>query len=159
MGNIKSFRDLEIWRRSKRMAIEIYKVTDGFPDSEKFGLCSQLRRAAVSIPSNIAEGWGRNTPRYFTHFLRNAAGSLYEIETQIEISNELGYIKDETKILLLNESTTIGKMIFRLIDKINIPNEVNDSQQDYSKQSPITDHYSPITDHQSLITTLTEGKN
>jgi four helix bundle protein len=86
------FKDLEIWKSSRKFCSEIYSITSSFPESEKFGLTNQLRRAAVSVPSNIAEGCSRSSNRDFSRFLEIAIGSIFEIETQLLISFDLGYI-------------------------------------------------------------------
>ena len=87
------FKKLEIWRRSQDFCVKIYEVTREFPKSEMFGLQSQIRRCAVSIPSNIAEGTSRNSNKEFTRFLEIALGSAYELETQLIIANRLNYIE------------------------------------------------------------------
>lgn len=89
-----SFRDLELWKLSMDFVLDVYKATREFPDSEKFGIVSQMRRAAVSIPSNIAEGSGRRNAKEFIQFLYIAKGSLAELETHLEISHRLQYLKD-----------------------------------------------------------------
>lgn len=81
------FKELEVWKRSVKLAKTVYQLTKRFPDSERFGLISQLNRCSVSIPSNIAEGAGRNTSGEFKQFLGISIGSLYELETQLIISN------------------------------------------------------------------------
>jgi four helix bundle protein len=89
----ETFRDLIAWRKAKDLALDVYGCTREFPKSEIYGLASQMRRAAVSVPSNIAEGKGRNSPRELTQFLYLARGSLLELETQLEIAHDLGYIE------------------------------------------------------------------
>jgi four helix bundle protein len=89
---IRSFRDLEVWKKSIELTTSIYHLTSNFPQSEMYGLTSQLRRAAVSIPSNIAEGSSRDSTKEFIHFLTISNGSLSEVETQIEIALNLRYI-------------------------------------------------------------------
>jgi len=86
-----SFRDLAVWQRSVGLALAIYKLTSAFPESERFGLVSQLRRAAVSIPSNIAEGYGRSSKGEYVQFLGHARGSNFEVETQLVIARALGF--------------------------------------------------------------------
>jgi four helix bundle protein len=86
-----SFRDLLVWQNAKTLAVGIYQATERFPKNELFGLTNQMRRAAVSVPSNIAEGQGRGTKPDFTKFLCIARGSLLELETQIDIAVELGF--------------------------------------------------------------------
>ena len=90
----RKHHDLVAWTLSIRLVKEVYRLTCTFPNSEVYGLVSQMRRAAVSVPSNIAEGAARTTPKEFAHFLGIARGSLSELETQIVISKELGYLSD-----------------------------------------------------------------
>ena len=99
---LKSYKDLKVWQRSYQLCLEIYKITKGFPDEEKYGLTSQLRRVAVSVPSNISEGYGRKTTPEYIQFLYIAYGSVCEIETQILLSGDLGYISNG-RLEMLNE--------------------------------------------------------
>lgn len=101
-------KDLDVWKKSIDLVTEIYSVTSNFPDGEKYGIVSQIRRAAVSIPSNIAEGCARFSDREVLHFLDIAAGSLAELETQLIISKNLGFIDSEE---LLQKTYPIGQMI------------------------------------------------
>lgn len=94
MGNIKSYKDLLIWQKGIQIVILTYKIAKQFPSEEIYALTSQVKRAAVSIPSNIAEGYGRNGDKSLSHFLNISRGSLYELETQIIIASELEFIKD-----------------------------------------------------------------
>ncbi|HOY85142.1 MAG: four helix bundle protein [Candidatus Cloacimonetes bacterium] len=89
-----SYRDLDLYNKSMDFVVRVYKATESFPKHELFGICSQLRRCAVSIPSNIAEGSGRNNRKEFIQFLFIANGSLSELETQLEIASRLGYIEN-----------------------------------------------------------------
>ena len=89
---LKSYKDLKVWQRAYQLCLEIYKITKGFPDEEKYGIISQLRRAAVSVPSNISEGYGRKTTPEYIQFLYIAYGSVCEMETQILLSGDLGFI-------------------------------------------------------------------
>ena len=98
MDKIKSHKDLKVWQESMNLVTKIYKVSEVFPRPEIYGLSSQIRRAAVSIPSNIAEGAGRKGENEFVRFLYIALGSLSEVETQLEISLRLNYIKDIEEI-------------------------------------------------------------
>jgi four helix bundle protein len=91
VGNVKSHKDLKVWQESMDLVIQIYKISEDFPKHEIYGLSSQIRRAAVSIPSNIAEGAGRSGEKEFIRFLYIALGSLSEVETQLEISQRLNY--------------------------------------------------------------------
>ena len=88
------YKSLDVWQIAVQLATEVYSVTENFPRHELFGLTAQLRRAAVSVPSNIAEGHGRGSPRQFLYFLKAARGSLAEVETQLIISHRLGYLTD-----------------------------------------------------------------
>lgn len=94
MGEIKSYKDLLIWKKGITIVSLVYKVVQPFPQEEMYALTSQLKRASVSIPSNIAEGYGRNTDKSFSHFLTIARGSLFEIETQLLIAKELNFLTD-----------------------------------------------------------------
>lgn len=91
------FKDLEIWKLSRKFCSEIYVITANFPDSEKFGLTNQLRRASISVPSNIAEGCSRSSNKDFSRFLEIAIGSIYEIETQLLIAFDLAHT-DQIKL-------------------------------------------------------------
>jgi four helix bundle protein len=91
----KPHRNLVAWQKGMDLLIEVYKLTQGFPASELYGLSSQLRRAAISVPANIAEGAADRTHAQFTHFLANALGSLNEIDTQLELSFRLGFISEK----------------------------------------------------------------
>lgn len=104
---IKSYIELDVWKEARTLANEIYTVTKNFPKEEQFGLISQMRRCAVSVPSNIAEGCGRNYPKDSIQFFFIARGSLYELETQIYIAFDQKYINDTLlKNLLLKLETT-----------------------------------------------------
>jgi len=107
------FKELEIWRKSRIFCSKIYNATSDFPTDEKFGLTNQLRRASVSIPSNIAEGSSRNSQKDFSRFLEIAIGSAYEIETQLLIASDLGFLKIEKLESLTNNLEEIIKMTSR----------------------------------------------
>ena len=107
------FKDLEIWKQS-RLCTDIYAVTSDFPDVEKFGLTNQLRRASVSIPSNIAEGASRSSSKHFSRFLEIAIGSAYELETQLLISSDLGFIGEQNLQKITLQLDSIIRMISRL---------------------------------------------
>jgi S23 ribosomal protein. len=104
------FKDLEIWKQSRQFCKDIYEISATFPDSEKFGLINQLRRASVSVPSNIAEGASRKSNKDFSRFLEITIGSCYEIETQLLIANDLGFLHDENLNELLAKLESIVKM-------------------------------------------------
>ena len=91
---MSGFKQLKVWQKGIDLVIKVYKITESFPKSEMYGLFSQLRRCAVSIPSNIAEGSSRNNPKEFTQFLYIAQGSLSELDTQLILAQLLGYIQD-----------------------------------------------------------------
>lgn len=111
---MNNFRELTVWQKSIGLVTKIYEVTRNFPKEEKFGLVSQMQRAATSIPSNIAEGAGRNSNVSFKHFLTVSIGSAYELETQIIISKQLGYIYEDGYLGLIAELVGIQKMLFAL---------------------------------------------
>ena len=115
---IKSYRDLVAWQKAMVLVTEIYRVSHKFPKDELFGLTSQLRRAAVSIPSNIAEGRGRSSLGEFRLFLGNAMGSLAEVETQIFIAQNLRYIDEATTSSLLDLASEVGRVLNGLIASI-----------------------------------------
>ncbi len=111
MTGIRSYRDLEVWKQGIVLAKGLYRATEKFPEHEKFGLTSQMRRASVSISSNIAEGHARGTPGEFQRFISIAMGSVAELETQIIISLEIGYFAEGTSQRLLEQLDRIGKML------------------------------------------------
>jgi four helix bundle protein len=117
-GAFKSYRDLDIWQRSMQLAQRIYQVTQSFPNEERFGLTNQLRRASVSVPSNLAEGHARFGPGDFSRFISIAMGSVAEIETQILLSTELGYVRAELSRELMTDLETVGKMLRGLAKSI-----------------------------------------
>lgn len=114
---MRPHKKLEIWKKGIEFVTKIYKLTRGFPDNEKFGLVSQMRRSAVSIPSNIAEGAARVSKKEFVRFLSIAQGSTSELETQLIISNNLGFL-EERDIYLLDELDEISRMINGLIKSL-----------------------------------------
>ena len=113
--HVYSFEKLNIWVEIRKLIKDIYKISDNFPQSEKFGLSNQIRRAIVSVGSNIAEGWGRLSRKNYIQFLRISRGSLFELETQILITKDLKYINDSEAIE--NLITEISKMLNSLIKK------------------------------------------
>lgn len=108
---VKDFRDLLIWQKSMSMARAVYVLSIDFPQHEVYGLTSQIRRSAVSIASNIAEGHGRESPKEFARFLRIARGSLAEFQTQLYLSNDLGYCNANDFNNLITMSEEIGRML------------------------------------------------
>lgn len=117
--SIKTYRDLQIWQKSMTLVTEVYKISKGFPKDEAYGLTSQIRRCAISIPSNIAEGYGRNSTNEYIHFLRIATGSLYELQTQIEICMNLDYLNRGEFDKLYELSREIERMISSLAGKLS----------------------------------------
>ncbi len=112
---IRSYSDLEVWQRGVDLVELIYKLTQSFPSEEKFGLTAQIRRAAVSIPSNIAEGWGRDSTKEYVHFVRIARSSLFEVETQLIIAHRLGYLNEDVLKTSLQETEVESRMLLSLI--------------------------------------------
>lgn len=108
---MNQLRKMQVWTKSILLAKEIYKLTSLFPETERFGLISQMNRAVVSIPSNIAEGAGRESKKEFSQFISIAMGSSYELETQIIISKELGFLGESDAELNLNRVSEIQKML------------------------------------------------
>lgn len=104
------FKELTIWKLSREFCSDIYEVTTSFPETEKFGIINQLRRASVSVPSNIAEGCSRKSNKDFSRFLEIAIGSMYELETQLLISNDLGFVSKEKTQELIEKLNGIIKM-------------------------------------------------
>jgi four helix bundle protein len=115
---MRNFRNLEIWNKAISLSKNIYVLTNQFPDKERFGLISQLQRAAVSIASNIAEGSSRRSETDFARFLEISQGSAFEIETQLTIAKEIGYIKEDQFVDMITELNIIQKQINQLITKI-----------------------------------------
>jgi four helix bundle protein len=113
-----SFKDLRVWQEAMRFTVEIYRATAQFPRHELYGLSNQLRRAAVSIPSNIAEGKGHRSDREFGIFLHHSRGSLLEVQTQIMIAKELQYISGDDAERILLSSDAIGRSLNSLINSL-----------------------------------------
>lgn len=113
-----SFKDLRVWQEAMKFVVAIYQTTSSFPKHELYGLSQQLRRAAVSIPSNIAEGKGHRSDREFRNFLMHARGSLLEAQTQVMIAQELQYISTTDGARLLASGDAIGRALNSLITSI-----------------------------------------
>ena len=111
---LKSFKQLKVWEKAYQLCLEIYKVTGNFPADEKFGLTSQMRRAAISIPSNIAEGYGRKTIPDYVRCLYIAYGSTCELETQTLLSGDLEYLDKNIKVSLLEKINEVERMLMAL---------------------------------------------
>lgn len=117
-GEIRSYRDLEAWRLAIRLTKVVYRMSEHFPGDERFGLASQIRRAAVSIASNIAEGWGRGSTSDYARFLRMARGSMYEVETQGQIALELGFVDKDKFDFFEQTIDEAGRVLAGLIRSI-----------------------------------------
>ena len=113
---MKGYRDLIAWQKAMVLVTEIYRTTKEFPKQEVYGLTNQLRRAAVSIPSNLAEGHGRNSRKEFHHFIGQARGSLLEVETQVQIAANLGYLHTKQAEALMDNTAELGKILNGLLD-------------------------------------------
>ena len=115
---LKTYRDLKVWQKSYELCLKIYRITGKFPKEEKYGLTSQLRRSAVSVPSNIAEGYGRKTTADYIRMLYIAYGSICEVETQILLAGDFGFIeKGESKIIKSN-IVEVERMLKALIKSL-----------------------------------------
>jgi four helix bundle protein len=114
----QSFRELQVWQRSMQLTVAVYRLTQSFPREEIYGLTSQIRRAAVSVPSNIAEGHGRLSGGEFRQFLGIARGSNFELQTQLEIARALQFGKPELIDEAESLSHEVGKMIFALLESV-----------------------------------------
>ena len=115
---MRDFHNYKVWSKGHQIALSIYKKTKSFPNEELFGLTSQIRRASMSIPFNIAEGCGRKSDAEFAHFLNIAAGSASEVEEELLLSFDLGFLDKESYQLLDNDIKEIKTMLSKLIDSI-----------------------------------------
>lgn len=115
---MQTYRDLIVWQKAMNLVLKLYTETKIWPKEEVYGLTSQIRRSAVSVPSNIAEGYGRNSTGDYIRFLQIASGSLYEFQTQLEISFQLGYLSEEKYIEINLLSIEIEKMLSSLLSKV-----------------------------------------
>jgi four helix bundle protein len=132
---VKQYQDLIAWQKGITLVTAVYEITQSFPREEVYGLTSQLRRAAVSIPSNIAEGQGRATSGEFIQFLCHARGSLFEVETQIEVARQLDYLTIEQRDLIIAKISELGRILNGLITSL----------QDRKRR--VTDHQPQATSH------------
>ena len=119
MEKAKSFKDLEVWQKGIQLAKDIYGLTIQFPKDELYGLTNQIRRAAVSVPANIAEGQARKLPADFRHFLRISLGSLAEVETYLVLANDFGYLKSIDTSSTNDLIVDIRKMTYALINSMS----------------------------------------
>lgn len=118
-GAPRSHRDLKVWQIALDMTETLYRTTVDWPKSEQYGLVSQVRRAAVSVPANIAEGAGRRTPGEFVHFIGIARGSLAELETLLIIARRLGYIEEPSFRAIMDDLFELGRMTTGLLKSIS----------------------------------------
>ncbi len=114
------YKELSVWQKAMELVVEIYKITEKFPLKERYGLISQMNRCAISIPSTIAEGAGRNTTKDFDHFLAISLGSSFELHTQLVLSNRLGYVPMEAVEKLELELAHIQNMVAKLKKSLNV---------------------------------------
>jgi four helix bundle protein len=115
---MQTYRDLIVWQKAMSIVLKLYTETKSWPKDEVYGLTSQIRRSAISIPCNIAEGYGRNSSGDYVRFLQIASGSLYEFQTQLEISFQWGYLNEEKYVEINSLSIEIEKMLSSLISKL-----------------------------------------
>jgi len=118
MSSSGSFRDLRVWQEAMNLAREVYRGTGSFPRHELYGLTQQIRRAAVSVPSNVAEGKGRHSDKEFAHFLFNARGSLLELQTQLMLAEDLEYLSAADARRLLALAECVGRALSGLINSL-----------------------------------------
>lgn len=134
MTERRNYRDLEIWQLGMELAERVYHLTEEFPKSEQFCLTSQLRRAAVSIPANIAEGFGRSSDKNLANFVRIARGSLAEVETLIELSIRIGFISEQNAEPIKSLFGAIGRKTYMFLKAID-PNTVREAVVGYATSS------------------------
>jgi four helix bundle protein len=115
---VSSYKDLLVWQRSIQLSLSIYQLTKTFPKEERYGLTSQIQRAGISVPSNIAEGYGRGTRKDYKQFLSIARGSTLEVQTQLFIANELGCCNSAALKQAQSLSEEVSKMLYSLIQKL-----------------------------------------
>jgi len=115
---LKSFKELRVWKQSYELVLAIYQITKNFPKDELYGIVSQMRRASISIVSNIAEGYARKSKMEYIQFLSIAYSSLSELETQIMLSKDLSYLAEENYIKLMEMKDQVGGMLYKLIQKL-----------------------------------------
>ena len=116
---VQDYRDLEVWQQAMELVVVIYRQTGTFPRDEMYGLTNQLRRASVSVPSNIAEGQGRRTTKEFLNHLSIARGSVLEVQTQIEIASRLGYLDPDQTSQLHCQVTVVVRLLNGLINALD----------------------------------------
>lgn len=117
---MRPHQKLEAWSKAIELVTDVYKNSEHFPKEERYGLTSQIRRAAVSIPANLAEGAGRRSQKEFAHFLSNSQGSASELETDLIIANKLGYLDEATFTKLIGQLERIGRLITGLVRHVSV---------------------------------------
>ena len=147
--SIRSYQDMEVWQVAMSLAEDVYGVVARFPKDEQFALSSQLRRAVVSVPSNIAEGFGRETTKDFLHFIAMARGSLFEVRTQIELARRIGYIVDTVSVF--DKVDRIAMMLNSLSAKLRRRIATNDPRTS-NHEPPTTNHAPRTTNHEPRTT-------
>jgi four helix bundle protein len=115
---IRNFRDLDVWKIGKEIVLDVYRATEAFPKAELYGLAAQMRKASVSIPSNVAEGFNRFHNKEYRQFLFIALGSCAELETQVELSLDLGYIEQRDRDLMVEKFDHESRMLRNLVKKL-----------------------------------------
>jgi len=113
--DIRSYKDLIVWQKARLLVRLVYEITRSFPKEELYGLSLQMRRAAVSVPSNIAEGYGRGTRKEYIHFLQTARGSLYELETQLLLAADMNYMTADKAALVAHQVGESSRLLFGLL--------------------------------------------
>jgi four helix bundle protein len=123
---IDSYRDLRVWKEAMDLAVQCYEATKAFPREEMFGFVTQIRRAASSVPANIAEGYGRESTGSYAHFLRTAQGSLKELETHLLLATRVGLMPETKSEPLIQQSDVVGRMLHGLIRSIERSSPIAD---------------------------------
>lgn len=131
---MRDFKQLKVWEKAHQFALLVYQLTNNFPKNEQYGLVSQIRRAAASIPTNIAEGYGRSGQTERGHFLNIAIGSASEVEYQLILSKDLGYIPEAEHCKCSNSILEIRKMLISLYNKIKLDLDKNSKKQTASSE-------------------------
>jgi four helix bundle protein len=143
-----SYRDLTVWQKAMDFAVSVYDATSRFPADERYGLVQQMRRAAVSVPSNMAEGYGRRTARQRYNFLENALGSVFELETQTELASRLGYLPEQQFHELAESIRGIGRGLSALMQYVE--NEARQEKKRYAEPAPPRNSEEPRNPRNSI---------
>jgi len=144
---LRNYKELVVWQKGKNFAAQIYRATEVFPRAERFGLTSQIRRSATSVPANIAEGWGRGSTGEYVQFLLIARGSLMEMETHLIIAADLAYLKPEELESFQRQIEGIGQMLNRLIQALkNRQTKRKLEREGSSLRNPKPESLTPMSD-------------